>query len=176
MDGGSTIIYIAAQLVQSGGEDKTIITPNCFVIKCLCGKVRELRLVGGKLWPERSSTLEFPPCDFETQEITKSFVSLDGLSCDKGIYCAKEYVDTKRRVIAATKNQIVFVCNHSKIGCTSGHCFITFDELAEREKDFLVLTDNNLTNEGKQDQRRFEVEMVKLREKFPEGKFVSVSV
>lgn len=169
LDSGTTVLHVAMQLVQSPFRDVIVITDNLYIVQCLSGRVKELRLVGGSFDKQRSVLLGSPAYDFAKEGLKKSFISLTGLSYEKGAFCEPRLVESKRQAILASANLIVFIADHSKIGNVVGQLFVSFEELAKENKNYYVVTDNNLSLDERQ---RFQSEIMK----FPEDKLITVPV
>lgn len=169
LDSGTTVLHVAIQLARSPLRDVIVITDNLYILQCLSGRVKEIRLVGGSFDKQRSVLLGSPAYNFEKEGLKKSFVSLTGLSYEKGIFCEPRLVESKREAILASTDLIVFIADHSKIGNAVGQLFVSFEELAKENKNYYVVTDNNPSLDERQ---RFQSEIMK----FPEDKLITVPV
>lgn len=167
-DSGTTILQVAICLSKSPLRDITVVTNNVYILQCLSNTVKELRITGGSLDRKRSVLLEPPAYSFDKEGLNKSFISLTGLS-DEGVFCEPRLTESKKQAILATKDLIIFVADHTKVGKTHGQCFISFEELCKENKNCCIITDGNVADTER-------ASFQKIKEKFSEDNFIAVPV
>lgn len=134
-DVGTTTFHLASHLSTENrvGPSLSVLTNSLFVHPFLAHRGVNIKLIGGTVNRLRSYIVKSNAYDiarerFNDQQLQYSFISIDGISLEKSFSSDPILSDDKHQAILATKDTIIFVADHSKIGNPEGREFTSLDE------------------------------------------------
>lgn len=134
-DVGTTTFHLASHLSTENrvGPSLSVLTNSLFVHPFLAHRGVNIKLIGGTVNRLRSYIVKSNAYDiarerFNDQQLQYSFISIDGISLEKSFNSDPILSDDKHQAILATKDTIIFVADHSKIGNPEGREFTSLDE------------------------------------------------
>ena len=142
---GATCFFVGIHLAKRRIRNITIVTHGNQLLHVLAREIRLFRLMGGRFSKRNNQTESLDP---ESALMTlgdsppdKAIVGVGSITIEREAKCSAVNTVLQRQVCLAAGRLVVFLADHSKFDSSAGDHFITFDELDEHGKPFVVITD-----------------------------------
>jgi len=154
---GATCFFLAIQAALKK-PNLCVLTNSLGVHQFLTSRVREVHVIGGIVSKRGLDTYpsDLGKCiEITRRKVDKVFLGIEGWSVNPelGIRCSQVDCERQRQAVFRTPGTAVVLANHCKLDIGTGGRFTTFQELDERGKKYLVITDKYEPPTGEEQSR-----------------------
>ena len=162
LSGGATCFLLALEIARTGKRGISVVSGTLYNQQFL-RRVHQVRILSGRVARD-SAVVQCEADDSSLAEyhINKSFLGVEGLSRDAGAFCVQPNMALQQAACLAASDRVVFLTDHSEMGKSFPEGkFITFEELEKAGREYLIISDRNVT--GQDEMTRFEEEVKKFK-------------